>query len=673
MQATGSPAPLQRNDGGMSMNVRSRLRVRSTLALIVVLIAWGGCALQATTAPQDGAVKLAIDQPGLGFDDAHTLVTAFPLVNSGAAPASRVEVKSIHLESATLMAPTTFPLTLGTVTVKGRVVVESTFSSAHWVADQQYLLEVTGRYVAKEKSFEFSTQRRITLPPLAPGSAQTHSAEALPTTVTGAPYPHRDITIPVEENEPGPPVPTGSVRGDMTPTAPETSIETAHPLVGSPGVEAGQLGTAPSIRGSVARAFASPGNPTDLVLVKNTSLGAVGNAIPLDPSVASSGSNNNGPQTVFATGNTYAAFSTDGGGSFTQLDPTKIFPTNVDGGLCCDQVVHYSHAVNRYFWLMQFWAGANNQNRLRIASASPEALLASGGTAWTYWDLTSAFFGLGNNSMDFPDLSVGDKSLYVSVDAFGATPGLLVARIPLTELRDGGTIHVGYTHPPDSASAFGGQLTQNPGNEIFWVGHPTHSLLRIFSLKEGSNTYYWRDVPIQTYPFGDFTSLSPDGTDWLASLFSGGQAGTRVGDDLWFEWMGGRGGGFPQPQIQLVHIRHADFSVIQQTQIWSAKQAFGFASFTTNDLGLVGVSLAYGGGGTYGSPAVGILGQGLLYPTCISSKNLGRFGDYFTVRQAFPNSSLFSAMGYCVNQNSQYDPRYILFGRSGDVSPPPIG
>jgi len=376
---------------------------------------------------------------------------------------------------------------------------------------------------------------------------------------------------------------------------------------------------------------------------------------------------------VLATGNTYASLSTDGGSTFRQLDPTTIFPNGDDGGLCCDQVVHYSPSVNRFFWLMQFRSGSNGQNRLRLAAASPETLISSGGTAWTYWDLTSATFGLGNNSMDYPDLSAGTNFLYVSVDA---TSGLLVARIPLAELRDAVTIHIDYTSPSDN-SAYGVHLVQNPGDEIFWAGHPTTSLLRVFSLKEGSNRYYWRDIKINSYPAGVPSSLSLDGTDWLASLFSGGPGGIRLWssaeDEIWFEWMGNRGGGFPHPHVQVVRLKHSDFSVIEQIQIWNANFAFGYASFTVAN-GRVGVSLAFGGGGggAYGTPAVGIMGDHVVYQPCTSTANAPRYGDYSTVRQAFPNGGLFSAEGYCVGAGQTFDPHYVLFGRSADVNPPPI-
>ncbi len=627
-------------------------RLRSLAVLIC------GLALSLSACRPAPQVTLSAGPPGVAREDSSTLLIAVPLENGGTAAVNSVAVTSIDLQSATRTKPTAFPVQLGDVAAKGRGVVEAAFASRGLTSDQRYLLNVEGTYVANGRSGRFSVSREVSLPPLAPGSAPLHQAQASPDSVRGAPFTHRAITIPAEVNKPGPPTPSGVRRGTLQPTTPVTGPDTAH--------------TTGAARGRRVSWVAN-----DLQFVTNTAFGTTG-GLPDDPSGASGASVAlNGPGVVLATGNTYGSFSTNGGQTFTQLDPTAIFPNLdgtgklIDGGLCCDQVVHYSPSVNRFFWLMLFLPGADGSSRLRLASASPEALASSGGTAWTYWDLTSALFGQTGHMFDYPDLSVGDHFLYVSADIW---PGLLVARIPLTELRDGVTIHIGYTNPNDN-SAYGKHLIQNPLDEIFWAGSPSTSLLRVFSIKEGSNSYSWRDVPINSYPYGSRTSPGPDGTDWLASLFSGGPGGIRlkslVSDEIWFEWMADRGGGFPQPHIQYVRLNHANLGVVEQSQIWNATLAFGYAAFA-NANNKVGVALAYGGGGLFGTPAVGIMGDHVVYPPCASTANASRFGDYTTIRQAFPNSGLFSATVYCVGPGPRFDPHYVLFGRSIDVNPPPI-
>ena len=47
--------------------------------------------------------------------------------------------------------------------------------------------------------------------------------------------------------------------------------------------------------------------------------------------------------------------------------------------------------------------------------------------------------------------------------------------------------------------AWGAHLMQDTGDEIFWAGHNNSSNMRIFSLKEGSNTYFWRSMDVSSW------------------------------------------------------------------------------------------------------------------------------------------------------------------------------
>jgi hypothetical protein len=120
-------------------------------------------------------------------------------------------------------------------------------------------------------------------------------------------------------------------------------------------------------------------------------------------------------------------------------------------------------SIDRFIWLMQFCGSAaatpggsclNGVNRLRIAAASPADITNSAGTTWTYWDLTSAGLNLGNRAMDYPDLAVGTNSLYVSADSVGSG-GLVVVRIPLSEIQAATTIHSDFTNPAIPGGAYG--------------------------------------------------------------------------------------------------------------------------------------------------------------------------------------------------------------------------
>lgn len=393
---------------------------------------------------------------------------------------------------------------------------------------------------------------------------------------------------------------------------------------------------------------------------------------------------------VMLSYNTKLLLSTDGASTYTLVDPTTIFPSGptkdssgnlLDNGLCCDQKLMYIPSIDRFIWLMQFCGtGASGClagiNKVRIAAASTQDVINTTASSWTYWDLASATFNLGTTTMDYPDLSVGDNYLYFSADAVGN--GLLVVRIPLSELRSGSTINMNYTSPSDSSLAYGGHISQNTGDTVFWAGHKDNSTIRIFDFPENSSSYFWRDVSISSWPNGTISSTDPDGTNWLSFAFPGSAVlglTRRIANEVWFAWTGSSNSNFKNPQVQVLEINPTDYSVISQWQIWNDDYAFTYPSLTTNSNSEVGISLGWGGRSYYGNNAVGILGDFVVwYPELSTISNSSRYGDYFNVARNTPNSPLFDASGYAVLKNTppavgqRFDPYYIQFGRNSIVN-----
>jgi hypothetical protein len=213
--------------------------------------------------------------------------------------------------------------------------------------------------------------------------------------------------------------------------------------------------------------------------------------------------------------------------------------------------------------------------------------------------------------------------------------------------------------------------------------------MRVFSWQEGSGQYFWRDIDIDSWPNSDYSSSCPDGTDWLNFLsnfpgsavigatrrFGGGPLGGPA-SELWFAWTAARGGGFAHPHVRVVQIDSSNWSVANQWQIWNPDHAFAYPCLATNSNQEVGISLGWGGGNRfYASHAVGILGDFVVWYSELSDAAINRWGDYVTVRQASPRSSLYAAVGYSVLQNpppatgTRFNPRYTLFGRESDLRP----
>ncbi|CAN5254013.1 hypothetical protein BH20BAC1_BH20BAC1_02690 [soil metagenome] len=402
-----------------------------------------------------------------------------------------------------------------------------------------------------------------------------------------------------------------------------------------------------------------------------------------------SGSDNG--DVVMLTGNWYVQYSTDGGQNFTTLDPTTIFPDNLAGGFCCDQIIQYVPSIDRFIWLLQY-SRSGGTNAYRLAAASTQDIIDSNCTAWTYWDLTSASFNLGTDWMDYPSMSVGNNSLYISCDAANAGGGLLVVRIPLSEIQSGSTINFQYTNHANAVDARGGNVSQNALDEVFWAGNVDNSTIRIWSMKENSNTYFWRDVDVSNWPNSTLASNGPNGNDWLD--YNMAAAGwqfpddaiigiTRRGNELWMAWTASSGNGgfggfnFPHPHVQVVKVNIDNYTVIEQMQIWNPDLAFAYPSFATNSENEVGITLGWGGGGTFhANSAVGIMGDFVVWFRNGSTWTHTRWGDYVTCRRSSPDPRLFAGFGFVTYQDAtvaagrRFDPYYVLFGRKSKVIPP---
>jgi len=594
--------------------------------------------------------------PGVDLEQPDTLRLAAQLNNISHKTAFKVKINSIKLDSAPLRTST--PVPVGKIGAGRSAIVDANFDSSHLTQGKQYTLVMHGSYQVKHKVGDnkrrkLKVKRVVDLPPAGPGSTSVKNTGTVPAKeVTGAPFPSQPPSFDEEEvNGSRWTVPTGkSIPG--TPTPSDTPTQNAP---------------------KNAPKNALIADPPPIVFKTNTGVGIKNGSTTAEPSGASGGG------VVFVSANWFAAYSTDGGSTYKQLNPTTIFPNDAIG-FCCDQIVQYVPSIDRFIWLLQ------GNNGYRLASASPADIIKSGGTAWTYWNLPSTIFGQPNGTgLDYPDLSVGNNSLYTSWDVGfptcpkGCSSGFQVSRISLAGIKAGGTITIDYTNPADASMAWGGHLMQNTLDEIFWAGHNSNSQMRVFSLQEGSNTYFWRDVGISSWANNALTSTTPDGRNWLSG--SGGFPGnavigsTRVGNRLWFAWSAGTDSNFKQPHVEMVTLdRNNNFNKIQQVQIWNSSYAFAYPSLATNACtNEVGLSFEYGGNGKYENHVVGFWGDFVAYITTGSNVGTTRFGDYVTIRQAPKTQSdpgnLFAAFGYGLNSppppgtGTQTDIHYVLFGR----------
>jgi hypothetical protein len=347
---------------------------------------------------------------------------------------------------------------------------------------------------------------------------------------------------------------------------------------------------------------------------------------------------------VLATGNTYLLVSTDGGGNFTQINPTTLWPT-VDGGICCDQVVIYNPSINLFFWVLQYQcspanvgcnppppppgtppitAGTVSQNRLRIAFASPEAIrtnISNLRLAFTYFDLQPSNFKLPNHWFDYPDIAFTNSNLYVSATSY-ALPGVadrssgrgfIVVRKALAEISSlaaqpgpvPGSTPVGFFSPNSPATGNSktdtswkqaisdtgsSRLTQSSADAMYWAGHKDTSTLHFWEMRDADDRTRHSIVNNNKYSnnTADYSSTAPDGNQWTDNRQKspGTDAvlgATRLGDQVWFAWDAGRNNsaGRPQPYIQIAGIDIRTLKQVGAYDIWNSSYAFAYPSLAT--------------------------------------------------------------------------------------------
>ena len=623
-------------------------------------------------------VHFQTEVPGL-FGEGSNLRVALPIANVGDSGATNVIVSAVTL--AGVGPVNVLNAALGAVDASAKAVLEVDFVNPVVPTGTRLLMKVTGTYSLGGSSYGFMLNRPIATPPPPNGSGRLSEVRIVPSrtvctvgpcTPLPAVFERQDFS---EVDRAGPPVPTGRFNPPLAqfPTRSPLPAPPAPGVGGSGGIQFDQTSkNAPNS----AQLFS--GIPPDMsgASSSNCTFGELGGLLCRD--------------LVVMTGNTFLAYSTDGGQTFPSAQivrPGNVYSDTPDGGFCCDQVMQYVPSIDRYVWLIQTTRATigldakNNPilgpNRLRIALASPASLRASGALAWTYYDITSATLGIGNNWLDYPDLTVGNNFLYFSVDQVGG--GLIVGRLPLADLAAGVATTLQFTDQANRGTAYGAHLSQSAGDGVYWAGHNKTDNIRVFRMPESGNFYFWQSLQLPySWNKTDFVSNAPDNLDWLGFRFPSPAvigAARRGGNfnDVWFAWSAGRDSAFAQPHIELLRLnRNADGSVSSpvQTQIWNATTAFQYPSLASNGNGNLAVGLGWGGNSTqYGSFAVGIWGDYTVYylePSDLTSAYVAfdtstppkpftqpRWGDYITVRGAAnpraPNQ--FTSFGYSVKRD----------------------
>lgn len=489
-------------------------------------------------------------------------------------------------------------------------------------------------------------------------STKTSQSPALPARSLAAP-PVTEVEVPLLPEAPTIAPRRAIYTQRITPTVPEG--EATPDLTPSQ-----QIGLPP--RSAVLAADAQS-MADALLLLKNTALGSAADNNTAsnvgEPSVAT---NRN---VVFYTGNWYAALSTDGGDSFRYVDPSRAFPVPTGMRFCCDQIVHYIRKIDTFVWLLQYTENGDGENIQRLAFATTAEIQQG---HWRLFDLRPQDLGLPGVFLDFPDLAVGTNMLYVTTNSFMGENwhATLLLRLPLAGIASG-QITAQQTL---SRENFNFRVAQQCSRQVYWASHNTTSSLRVFRWPESAAQPTFADVSVASWVDGNnFDAQTPDGRNWLARADPRILGATKARGDLWFAWNANRGGANdrPQPYVQIARLRARDLSLVENINLWDEEAAIGYPALATNSRQEVGVTYMIGGGTRHPSHVVGILsGQRREVITAEGARSPldKQWGDFLTIRRHHPNTRLFAATGYTLEQgegNRDATPRFVLFGRTRDL------
>jgi hypothetical protein len=447
-----------------------------------------------------------------------------------------------------------------------------------------------------------------------------------------------------------PRVPTGAFHADAAPSA-AMAFHRALDVAGA------------------AAARAAPMAETDTIaFVRNLQLNDVATndsaSHVCEPSVAMNG------DVVYFTGNWFAALSTDGGQTFVYVDPYQAFPDPPTMSFCCDQVVHYIRKIDTFVWLLQYNENAQGENIQRLAFATTAGVRQG---QWRIFDISSQSLGLAGIFLDFPDLAVGANRLYVTTNGFRGNTWdcSVVVRLPLAGIKSG-TINADRFVSRDNFSL---RVAQGCGTTAYFASHNTSSQIRVFKWRESAAQPTFKDVDIASWEEGNYSSTTPGNHNWLGRADGRLTGATLAKGELWFAWGANKGGANnrPQPYAQIARLKASTQALLQNVNLWDPQSAICYAGLNANSNGEVGVSYAMGGPNKHPSHVVGIL-TGTRRDVEAFAGNRGpgdsKWGDYLTVRRAYPKQKLFVATGFTLQAGTgtrDATPNVTVFGRSSDV------
>ena len=424
------------------------------------------------------------------------------------------------------------------------------------------------------------------------------------------------------------------------------------------------------------RSAKSPNAPSDFIYKRVHDLPS--SEASSSQSVINESSVGNMGDTVFFTGNWYAARSGNGGQTFTYVNPSTTFPS-VNNGFCCDQVANYAPNQNMMIWALQY-SKDTTSGTLRIARAVGSASVLS--NSWIYYDFNPQGLGFASgNWMDFPNVTLADNYLFVTSNVYATDgdgfSGAVIIRISLAELAAGGTLHSNSFKITDANSL---RCSEGAHTTMYCGTHISTTQVRIYRWDDSSGTVAWDNVAINSFnPLSrDGVAMSPDGTNWAARADDRVLGSWVANGVIGLMWGARQGGSFPFPYTVIARFNASNRSLLSQNNLWSDQVAWLYPTASVNANGNLAGLVSFGGGTYYPGANLWIsddIENGFsplaLHGATTSGQgpSSNAWGDYATVHphKDYKNTWVASTH-YIDGTTGNVVPRYLWVGRERDFS-----
>lgn len=424
-----------------------------------------------------------------------------------------------------------------------------------------------------------------------------------------------------------------------------------------------------------------------------------------NPSIATLG------DTIFTTGDNYAAISINNGASWNPVDPVTTVdpdlgnPPSFSAGLYQQRLA--TDARNgQVLWLRSYGPVIPGDvalvtNGIRLSVARSETDLQNGD--WLDYEFNTSQLGqLPGVALLNPQIQVSSNFCYMAADLFSFTEdeetgGLIPTyqgsawwRVGLETLAAGGDIERGITFT-STAGPIG--LVNGATDVMYGATNISSTSIRVYSwLDNELNPVGHNVTALKQTTFDPGTSyVGPpvEGSDDPSRTFNAVQTGWVRNGQVGFMWNSNpRPGSFvvppadvrPDPFIRAAVVSESDFSLISQPEVWAAGQTYFYPAAAVNSEGDLAVVVGQftGTGGVSnriliddeynGDPAVTNWEQYTAGGNNGAVEDSSEYGLWLGITADDEFSNTWMATGYTLigATNPVPTPRFYWFGREED-------